>query len=86
MLRPHPESDLSMNILVLGSEIIEMLDQKKTFVVVEHVMEAFLEKDIRRTPDTFLDIITLLFALGLVESRGYRIKVKKNDLAEATLF
>ena len=86
MIRPHPEGDLSTNILVLGSEIIKMLDRAKTSTVVEDVMEDFLKRDANRTPDAFLDTLTFLFMLGLIEFKAYRIRLNKHDFAEATLF
>ena len=87
MIRPHPEGDLSTNILVLGSEIIEMLNRVRTSTVVEEVMKVFLKRDPKRTPGVFLDALTLLFILGLIEFKGYRIRLnKQHDFAEATLF
>jgi len=86
MLKPYPESDLSINILVLGSEIIRILNRKSDFIIIENVMNTFLERDIKRTPDMFMDVMSLLFALGLIELNGYKIRLNKNDFTEQDLF
>jgi len=86
MIKPYPESDLSMNIMVLGSEIIKIFDRKNDFIIIENVMDIFLKEDLRRTPDAFIDAITLLFALDLIEIKGYKIRLKKNDITQQDLF
>ena len=86
MLKPYPESDLSINILVLGSEIIGILNKKNDFIITENVMNVFLERDLKRTPDMFMDVMSLLFALGLIELNGYKIRLNKNDFTEQDLF
>lgn len=75
MIFPHPESDLSLNIMVLGADIVKALKGKSNFQLVENLIENFLKKDKNRTPDMFLNALTFLYSVGLVEQKGYRIKL-----------
>jgi hypothetical protein len=75
MILPHPESDLSINIMVLGKDIIEYLKKKKTFVLIENLLEDFLKRGKKRTPDMFLNTISFLYSFGLIEQQGYKIKL-----------
>lgn len=84
MIRPQPESDLSMNILVLGSEVAQILKDKRSFVVIEELLEKFLIKDKRRTPDLFMDTLTYLYSLNMIEYEGYKVKI--NDFTQMHLF
>ena len=86
MLLPHPESDLSLNIMVLGSEIIALLKRYKRSVFIDDIMNPFLEKDSRRTPEYFFDTITFLYMLDIINYTGYKIKLKRNDYTQKTLF
>jgi hypothetical protein len=85
MLKSHPESNLATNVLVLGSEVIEMLKNKKSFVIVEKIMQDFLRKDRNRTPELFMDALTFLFIIGLVEYKGYRVKLKRHGTTQTSL-
>lgn len=86
MLLPHPESDLSLNIMVLGSEVIELLNKEKKFVFIDDIMNQFLQKDRRRSPEYFFDTVTFLYMLGIIDYKGYKIKILKNDHTQQTLF
>ncbi len=87
MIFPHPESDLSLSLIVLGSELLEQLNEKKGYVFVEDLLIAFLKKDKRRTPDMFIDTLTFLYAVGAIRHKAYKIrKVKKNDHSQRSLF
>jgi hypothetical protein len=79
MLAPQPESNLSLNTLVLAADILGILKGKKSYVVIEEVMEAFLSANSKRTPDSFIEALTFLFAVELVDIRGYKIKVVVRD-------
>ena len=68
MILPHPESDLSMNIMVLGVDIIKQL-KKQDFLLLEDVLSDFIKKDTRRTPDLFFDTLTFLYSCGLIEKK-----------------
>lgn len=87
MILPHPESDLSLSIMVLGSELIEFLNKKKGYIFVEDVLTQFLKKDERRSPDLFLDTLTFLYAIGIIEYNAYKIKkVENHAFTHRTLF
>jgi hypothetical protein len=87
MIRPQPESNLSLNLLVLGSEVIQILKTNRSFVIIEDVMSEFLKDEPQRTPDLFMSTLTYLFAVGLVEYQGYKLKLKgKDDYTQLHLF
>jgi hypothetical protein len=76
MLMPQPEGDLSLNTMVLGSKIIDIIKrQKRKNVIIEEVMSEFLEKDKRFTPENFLDALTFLYTLGLVDYEHYKVRM-----------
>jgi hypothetical protein len=87
MIFPHPESDLSLSLMVLGSELIEILSKKKGYVFIEDLLIKFLRKDERRTPDLFFDSLTFLYAIDAIHYEAYKIrKVEKNDYTQRSLF
>lgn len=77
MIIPHPESNLKLNPMVLGADIISILKNKHkgNFVIVENALEDFLKKDEKRTPDLFMYSLIFLYSLGIVEKKGYKIKI-----------
>lgn len=81
MILPHPESNLKLNLLVLGAEVI--LIMKNSFrnkpVFVDNVMNEFLKKDKNRTVDLFFDSITFLYTVGCIEKSGHKIKLTRNN-------
>ncbi len=81
MIFPHPETDLSLSILVLGSEI---LSEHKKSVLIDNALMSFLKKDKKRTPELFLDTLTFLYTLGMVELQGYKIKFQEKQPKKAT--
>jgi len=86
MLLPHPETDLSLNLMVLGSDIISILAEKKGFVLVETLMEEFLAGDKRRTPDTFFYSLLFLFTFDLIEQKDFKIKLSTQHKKQYSLF
>ena len=76
MISPHPESDLSLNELVLGAEIVSQLKKKKAYVLIEDMMRFFLKKDPKRTPDLFFDVLVLLYAFDFIKIMGYKIRLR----------
>ena len=86
MIIPQPEGDLSLNIFVLASEIIDRFKSRKNYVVVEEIMRDFLKKDKKRTPEAFLDALTFLFTVGVIEYKGYKVRLKRNDFTQSRLF
>lgn len=85
MILPHPESDLSTNILVLGTEIIR-LTRGKDFVLIEDLMNSFIGGGKKRTPDLFLYTLTFLFACGVIEKKGYKIKLVQRRTEQMGMF
>jgi len=85
MILPHPESDLSVNILVLGTDIIKCL-KNRGFVLIEDVLITFLSKENKRTPDMFLNTLAFLFAVGVIEKKEYKIKLTPRIPKQIELF
>lgn len=85
MILPHPESDLRLNILVLGADLIEQL-KGQDFVLVESLLEKFLKKGAKRTPDMFFNSLTFLFSCGVIERREYKIKLVVKNIKQTSLF
>jgi len=74
MILPHPESDLSINIMVLGADLIKQL-RKQKFVLLEDILIDFVNKDEKRTPDMFFNTLTFLYCCGLIDKKGYKIRL-----------
>ncbi|MCF6269911.1 MAG: hypothetical protein L3J41_09380 [Melioribacteraceae bacterium] len=75
MILPHPETDFSTNILVVATDIIKELKHHKKTVLLEKVMQSFLNKDIKRTPDLFIKSLVFLYSFGLIEYDNYKVKL-----------
>jgi len=83
MILPHPESDLNYNILVLGADIINLLNKSSfngKYVVIDDVLEKFLKGDSERSLDLFLNTLTFLHTIGSIERKDYKIKLIKTDI------
>lgn len=68
--------------MVVGADIVQILSIKKrkdTFVLVEDVMEEFLKGNDQRTPDMFLNSLSFLYAVGIIERNEYRIKLLRHN-------
>ncbi|MBX3257154.1 MAG: hypothetical protein KF862_23665 [Chitinophagaceae bacterium] len=80
MILPQPESNLKTNLMVLGADIISIMGNspfKNKYVIVDDVMNKFLNKEKERTPDLFLYALTFLHTLGSIEKKGYKIRLVK---------
>lgn len=91
MLLPHPESDLSLNLMVVGTDIVSLLKikgRKNNYVLVETILVEFLKKSDKRTPDMFINALVFLFAMGIIESKEYKIKLheRKIQIIQGSLF
>ncbi len=75
MILPHPETDFSTNILVVATDVIKELKHHKKTVLLEKVMQSFLNKDIKRTPDLFIKSLVFLYSFGLIEYDNYKVKL-----------
>lgn len=89
MIVPHPESDLRLNLMVLGAEIIRILQTKNNkgkLILVENILREFLKPDERRTPDLFIYSLLFLYSIGLIEQDGYKIKLVPRNQTQFKLF
>ena len=87
MILPHPETDFSTNILVVATDIIKELKRHKKTVLLENVMQSFLKKDIKRTPDLFIKSLVFLYSFGLIEYNNYKVKlIPKEPKHQKSLF
>lgn len=78
MILPQPESNLKTNLMVLGADIISIMGNspfKNKYVIVDDIMNKFLNRDTDRTPDLFLYALTFLHTIGSIEKKGYKIKL-----------
>lgn len=85
MILPHPESDLRINIMVLGADIIEQL-KGQDFVLVENLLEKFIKKAAKRTPDMFFNSLTFLYSCGVIEKKDYKVKLVVRSIKQLSLF
>ena len=89
MILPHPESDLSLNLMVVGADILSYLnnkERKNSYVLVETVLSDFLKKGSNRTPELFIYTLTFLFTVGIIEKKDYRIKLKSKNYYQPSIF
>ncbi|CAA7193939.1 hypothetical protein [Chryseobacterium potabilaquae] len=85
MILPQPESNLKTNLMVLGADIISIMGNfpfKNKYVIVDDIMNKFLNRDKDRTPDLFLYALTFLHTIGSIEKKGYKIKLVKKERQE----
>ena len=78
MILPHPESNLSLNIMVLGVDVVKYLKRQKIFILAEDAMDKFLKADAKRTPEMFINTLSFLYTFGIIEKKGYKIRIKSN--------
>jgi hypothetical protein len=76
---PHPESDMSLNLMVVSSDILSILRSKKDYVLIDNVLKEFISKDSRRTPDMFFNAITYLFSLSIIKEQNYKVRIVNGD-------
>ena len=82
MILPHPETDFSTNILVVATDIIKELKQHKKTVLLEKVMQSFLNKDVKRTPDLFIKSLVFLYSFGLIEYDNYKVRLTPRTIKQ----
>lgn len=75
MILPHPESDLTTNIMVMAADIVRCLKKRQAYVLAETLMDEFLKQDKRRTPNMFANSVTFLYAFGYIEQSGFRLRL-----------
>lgn len=79
MIIPHPESDMSLNLMVVSCDILRILREEKDYVLVDSILKEFINKDARRTIDMFFNAITYLYALGVVKEQNYKMRLIYGD-------
>jgi len=75
VILPHPESDLSLNLMVVAADVVDLLGKRREYVLTESLMRDFLNRDRRRTPEMFINSVTFLYAFDLIEQEGYRLRL-----------
>lgn len=83
---PHPETDLKESIIILGSEIIKNLYNKKDGIFIDVLLNEFINNSPNRTQDLFLDVITFLYAVDLIELENFKIRLKENGNTQRDIF
>jgi hypothetical protein len=79
MITPQPESDLSLNIMVIAADAIKILKRKAEYVIVDDLLKDFVGADDRRTHELFFNAITFLYTLGIVEEQNYKMRLIHGD-------
>lgn len=85
MILPHPESDLYLNLMILGADIIKQL-KGKDFVLIESLLEKFLKMNTKRTPEMFFNSLTFLYSFDILEKKDYKIKLVAKNIRQPSLF
>ena len=83
MITPQPEADMSLNILVVGADVIKVL--KNNEMTADDVLKDFMKTDNRRTLRLFYDTLTFLFILGILEENNFNLRIK-HGYTQKTLF
>lgn len=81
----QPESDLSLNVVILGAEIISYLLDANENVIIEKILKKFIFKDSRRNHTLFFDTLTYLYSVGLIKLKDYCIKMISDKLKQRSL-
>ena len=55
-------------------------------MLVESLMNDFLKKDKRRTPEMFINSVTFLFTFGYIEQSGYRLRLDEKAIKQPQQF
>ena len=76
MIIPQIESDLTMNVIVVGADIIWILKKNREYMIVEDLLKHFLKQDKRRTHNLFFDTLTFLYALEMIKEKDFKVTLK----------
>lgn len=79
VLLPQPESDLSLNIMVCGAEIIRLLNKVDGFITIEDLLNKFLSSDKKRYPSLFFKVLAFMYVLDVIKIDRYRISRKSKQ-------
>ena len=79
MIIPEPETDLSLNLMVVSVDVIEIIRKilnKKEYTILDELIDKFIEKDSRRSIDLLLDSLTFLCFIDVIYFKDYKIIMK----------
>jgi hypothetical protein len=79
MIFPQPEADLSLNTLIVGSDIIKLLKHCKDYLIIEDILKKFMFLDKKRSHALFFDTVTFLYALGIIKEENYKIRLTNDN-------
>lgn len=82
MALAHPDSDLSLSVIVQAADIIRGLNAAKKPVVLDHMLEQYLRRDPRRIPQSFFAALDFLYAIGAIDTIGYHLQLIKSRTRE----
>lgn len=71
----HPETNLAMSIITLGSHILNDLQNKNEPILVDTLLEKHLKRNKYCTIVNFLSTLEFLYSLGVIEQNGYKIRL-----------
>lgn len=77
MIAAHPDADLTQNTIILGAEIIDLLIQYKGEALIDTLLFDFLKSDSKRSPEMFMEAMILLYAMGIVGRRQYKLFIER---------
>ncbi|MDO4248221.1 MAG: hypothetical protein Q4C79_04535 [Neisseria sp.] len=75
----HPESDLSLSVVVMGASILEELS-KKNSIMIDDLLTVFLKKDKRRTLVNFYATLEFLYTVDTIEHEHYHIRMRQQKM------
>ena len=79
MIIPEPETDLSLNLIVVSADVIEIIKKilnKKEYTILDELINKFIEKDSRRSVNLLLDSLTFLCFIDVIYFKDYKIIMK----------
>ena len=79
MISPQPEADLSLNVMILGADVIKILKSSQDYVIAEDLLKKFLFTNKKRSHDLFFDTLTFLYTLGIIREENYKIRLENGS-------
>ena len=71
----HPESDLSLSVVVMGAGILSELS-KKSPIMIDDLLALFLKQDKRRTLINFYATLEFLYTIDAIEGSPQKTEFK----------
>jgi len=75
MINAHIEMDLNEHIAVVAAKVLELILISDGDLIFETLLKQFLKKYERYTPDQFMEASVLLFAIGSLEVKDFKVKL-----------